>query len=507
MIDLVHPPSLMELLQWINSLLALAVTSLQQLHNGAVYCQIVDAHEIPAAVPMRRVRWDAHRGYDTLNNYKILQAALERISFNGPVLLDRLVSGNMSSHMELLQCLGAFFRERTERIRYDPVGARYGPMPHWACSIDQKWVKSTGSPSESPEKRTLADSMLQNVESRDAHATSAVRRPRSGPPSLARSSRTQPSLAKPSLAKAAEATRQRLIDMENAALRLWCGQAIDSSNAGSRASSPSPTCAGGRVSGCSTSSQKCLSLPQSGEAKAMHRALEGARRSVSQAQSMTSAANTTDQRSDAKAASPIWQVSSSGSWAAPVKMGGPRASSQSPSRALSPLPGTNLRVPSRIPLRSSSSRPASRESSQERPASQDSTSRTFSNTRIPPPPKSTHSFAYGEFRQVVSPHSVPISQKQVPAVTTDVRRGEHQGSSVPPLLLPSSDGHLPAKTNGSSSCNEERQQISLIEALLREGAAQLAENDRRLASFAAQSDRFEAALRDAKAQLGAMAVT
>lgn len=487
----------MELMQWINSLLALTVTSLRQLHNGAVYCQIVDAHAESAAIPMRRVKWDAHRGFDTLTNYKILQAALERIRFNGPVLVDRLVSGNMSAHMEFLQCLGAWFRERTERIEYDPVAARHGPMPAWACSVNQMWVDSTGSPAESPEKRTLADSMLWGAaEGKQTRGTSTMRRPRSGPPSLARSGRT----GEPSLAQAAEATRQRFIEMENAALRLWCGQA-----------SPTSTQGVGCVNGSSTSVPTSCSVPCNGEAQAMHRALENARCCMTRARSSASSQKfsvatevSSEPQRDVKSSSASVQRRGS-----PAVQGAAlRPCSRSPSPDLSEAPRSKLRTPSRV-----ASQVASRESSLERAVSRDPISRNASGCRIPLPPKAIASLTSGvsqniddtatftDFQAAATPMALPCAPHE--GLTSFV--GFEQQCLPPhPVVLPVSDDVTlgASKTFGSSGDGDWLQQVNLIEALLREGAAQLADNDQRLASFSAQSDRLEVAVRDLKAQLG-----
>lgn len=47
-----------DLINWVNTLLELEITSIQQLGTGAVYCQIVDAM-FPGKVPMQRINWKA----------------------------------------------------------------------------------------------------------------------------------------------------------------------------------------------------------------------------------------------------------------------------------------------------------------------------------------------------------------------------------------------------------------------------------------------------------------
>ncbi len=47
-----------DLINWVNSLLSLEITAIQQLGTGAVYCQIVDSM-YPGKIPMQRVNWKA----------------------------------------------------------------------------------------------------------------------------------------------------------------------------------------------------------------------------------------------------------------------------------------------------------------------------------------------------------------------------------------------------------------------------------------------------------------
>ena len=44
-----------ELLQWVNDILELQLVGLEELSNGAVYCQLFDAY-FPETVNMHRVR-------------------------------------------------------------------------------------------------------------------------------------------------------------------------------------------------------------------------------------------------------------------------------------------------------------------------------------------------------------------------------------------------------------------------------------------------------------------
>ncbi|EKX31904.1 hypothetical protein GUITHDRAFT_61115, partial [Guillardia theta CCMP2712] len=58
-----------ELLAWLNELLQISYTKVEQCANGAAYCQIMDAI-YPGEVPMKRVIFDAKLEHDCVKNYK-----------------------------------------------------------------------------------------------------------------------------------------------------------------------------------------------------------------------------------------------------------------------------------------------------------------------------------------------------------------------------------------------------------------------------------------------------
>lgn len=47
-----------EILKWINQVLKLDLTHIEQLASGAVYCQLLDAM-CPGLVPMHKLNWKA----------------------------------------------------------------------------------------------------------------------------------------------------------------------------------------------------------------------------------------------------------------------------------------------------------------------------------------------------------------------------------------------------------------------------------------------------------------
>lgn len=66
-----------ELLTWVNDMLKLNLTKIQQLGTGAVYCQILDVM-YPGKIAMQRVNFAASNEWQFINNLKILQLGFSK---------------------------------------------------------------------------------------------------------------------------------------------------------------------------------------------------------------------------------------------------------------------------------------------------------------------------------------------------------------------------------------------------------------------------------------------
>lgn len=111
----------------------------------------------------------------------------------------------------------------------------------------------------------------------------------------------------------------------------------------------------------------------------------------------------------------------------------------------------------------------------------------------------------GDFPQVEDTVTF-FSDRRSPAPPTIIPSASHRDFTSP--LIVEAQGTLlevlpkPDRTSIAASKTFGLHQVDLIEALLGEGAMHLAENDQRLASLSAQSDRLEDAVRELRAQLG-----
>eukprot|EP00930_Biecheleria_cincta_P061844 TRINITY_DN47386_c0_g1_i1.p1 TRINITY_DN47386_c0_g1~~TRINITY_DN47386_c0_g1_i1.p1 ORF type:complete len:346 (+),score=87.29 TRINITY_DN47386_c0_g1_i1:93-1040(+) len=129
-----------ELLQWLNGLLQLSLTKVEQCASGAVYCQIIDACS-PGSVAMKKVNWMAKTDHEYIPNYKVLQTAFDKLHIERNVPVDQLIRAKYQDNLEFLQWMKHYWEleggvEGVERRSYDAAAARDGKMlPAWAKPI------------------------------------------------------------------------------------------------------------------------------------------------------------------------------------------------------------------------------------------------------------------------------------------------------------------------------------------------------------------------------------
>ncbi|AET37501.1 microtubule-binding protein BIM1 Ecym_1259 [Eremothecium cymbalariae DBVPG len=116
-----------ELLSWLNDLLRLDYTKVEQCGTGAAYCQIMDS--IYGDLPMHRVKFDARAEYESLTNFKILQSCFTKHKIEKTVFVDRLVKCRFQDNLEFLQWLKKFWAQNKDESMYDPVSRRKSARP------------------------------------------------------------------------------------------------------------------------------------------------------------------------------------------------------------------------------------------------------------------------------------------------------------------------------------------------------------------------------------------
>lgn len=113
-----------ELLQWLNELLAINYTKIEQCGTGAAYCQIFDS--IYGDLPMSRVKFAAKHEYESLANFKILQNVFKAKKIDKPILVEKLTKCKMQDNLEFLQWAKRFWDQNYSGQQYDAVARRKG---------------------------------------------------------------------------------------------------------------------------------------------------------------------------------------------------------------------------------------------------------------------------------------------------------------------------------------------------------------------------------------------
>lgn len=113
-----------ELVAWINELLLLDITKVEQCGTGAIYCQIYDS--IFRDVPMSKVKFDVSSEYQYLNNFKVLQGIFTRHKIDRPLETARMAKCRLQDNLEFLQWTRRYWDAHYDGTPYDPVARRNG---------------------------------------------------------------------------------------------------------------------------------------------------------------------------------------------------------------------------------------------------------------------------------------------------------------------------------------------------------------------------------------------
>ncbi|KAJ7194407.1 calponin homology domain-containing protein [Mycena pura] len=113
-----------ELVQWVNDLLQLNYTKVEQCGSGGAYLQIIDS--IYLDLPMARVKMNARHEYEFLANYKIMQTVFKAKKIDKPIPVEKLVKCKMQDNLDFLQWLKRFWDANYHGGEYDAVGRRNG---------------------------------------------------------------------------------------------------------------------------------------------------------------------------------------------------------------------------------------------------------------------------------------------------------------------------------------------------------------------------------------------
>ncbi|KAK7531575.1 calponin homology domain-containing protein [Phyllosticta citribraziliensis] len=111
-----------ELLAWVNNLLQLNLTKVEQCGSGAPYCQIFDS--IFLDVPMSRVKFNVNTEYQYLQNFKVLQNTFQKHGVDRPIHVESLVKCKMQDNLDFLQFSKRYWDQNFPGGDYDAVARR-----------------------------------------------------------------------------------------------------------------------------------------------------------------------------------------------------------------------------------------------------------------------------------------------------------------------------------------------------------------------------------------------
>ncbi|KAI5816747.1 calponin homology domain-containing protein [Pyronema omphalodes] len=113
-----------ELLNWLNSLLQLNITRVEQCGTGAALCQVMDS--IYGDVPMHKIKFNAKSEYEYINNFKVLTVYFAQKNIDRPIHIEKLVKCKMQDNLEFLQWAKRHWDQNFPGGEYDAVGRRKG---------------------------------------------------------------------------------------------------------------------------------------------------------------------------------------------------------------------------------------------------------------------------------------------------------------------------------------------------------------------------------------------
>ncbi|KAM0720217.1 hypothetical protein Q7P37_004353 [Cladosporium fusiforme] len=137
-----------ELLAWLNGLLQLNVTKVEQCGTGAALCQIYDS--IFLDLPMSRVRFNASTEYQYLENFKILSNTFRKHAVDRPLPTESLVKCKMQDNLEFLQWTKRYWDQYYPGGDYDAVGRRKGAAAAAPPSMGGSRPSTTASAARRP---------------------------------------------------------------------------------------------------------------------------------------------------------------------------------------------------------------------------------------------------------------------------------------------------------------------------------------------------------------------
>jgi RP/EB family microtubule-associated protein len=164
-----------ELLDWLNDLLGIHYTKVEETSNGAAFCQVFDVI-YPGKVKLHKVNYGATAETEMISNYKIMQEVFnsQKITRNLPV--ETLTKGRCMAALEMLQWIKSHFDQSFTGGDYDGPGRRQEVGIRDPGESVKPVKKPVGRPTNARELKSMK-TPLRQVQIQAPPATSTKAKP------------------------------------------------------------------------------------------------------------------------------------------------------------------------------------------------------------------------------------------------------------------------------------------------------------------------------------------
>ena len=170
------------LLAWLNDFFQAGYTKVEQMSNGAMACQILDAI-YPGKVPLGKVNFDAKTQPESVANFKVLQGVFDREQITKYVDVTKLLNGKFQDNLEFLQWLKSYFDKNYSGQEYNAAERReqarqqYKKGHKFAGSSSTAHSAIKSAYSNAPATRPAASSITKSAAAAGTTATKTAAKP------------------------------------------------------------------------------------------------------------------------------------------------------------------------------------------------------------------------------------------------------------------------------------------------------------------------------------------
>eukprot|EP01112_Ceratiomyxa_fruticulosa_P004659 TRINITY_DN151_c0_g2_i1.p1 TRINITY_DN151_c0_g2~~TRINITY_DN151_c0_g2_i1.p1 ORF type:complete len:283 (+),score=85.87 TRINITY_DN151_c0_g2_i1:167-1015(+) len=180
MMDAAYFVGRVELLNWLNDLLQLGYTKVEQTCSGAAHCQVMDA-VYPGKVPLHKVNFNAKFDYEYVKNYKVLQDVFTKLGVDKYIDVQKLIKGKYQDNLEFLQWMKKYYDLHHGNEKYNAVERRM------QAKVSYDGDKSGHAPSSPPKRDGEEKSEKKpRIETRTSTVASKVKAPAKKPEASAK---------------------------------------------------------------------------------------------------------------------------------------------------------------------------------------------------------------------------------------------------------------------------------------------------------------------------------